>query len=157
MNNEETKKRSTGLELADWKLVRVPGAIEALARIAVDAAVAVHRELGPGLLENAYEACLTRELELRGIKHQRQLPVPLQYKGMRVEMGYRADVVMEQKLLLELKAVDKLLPIHTAQVITYLRLLQFPLGLLINFNELLIKDGIHRVLNVPRSPQEALA
>ncbi|MBI2924467.1 MAG: GxxExxY protein [Pedosphaera parvula] len=157
MNNKATKKQSTGLELPDWKIVRVPDAVEALAKIAVEAAFAVHTELGPGLLENAYEACLSRELELRGIKHQRQLPVPLEYKGIRVEIGYRADVVIEQKLLLELKAVDKLLPIHTAQVVTYLRLLKFPLGLLINFNEVLIKDGIHRILNIPRSPGEAWA
>ncbi len=157
MNNKGTKKQSTGLELPDWKLVRIPEAVESLAKIAVDAAFAVHTELGPGLLEGAYEACLSRELELRGVRHQRQLPVPLSYKGVRVEIGYRADVVVEGKLLLELKAVEGLLPIHTAQVITYLRLLKFPLGLLINFNEVLIKDGIHRVLNVPRTPQEVLS
>ena len=81
----------------------------------------------------------------------------MHYKGIRVQVGYRADVVIEEKLLLELKAVDALLPIHTAQVVTYLRLKRFPLGLLINFNVVLIKDGIHRVLNVPRSPKEALA
>jgi GxxExxY protein len=83
--------------------------------------------------------------------------VPLNYKGLRVEIGYRADVVVEEKLLLELKAVDELLPIHTAQVVTYLRLKRFPLGLLINFNEVLIKNGMHRILNVPRSPEEVLA
>jgi GxxExxY protein len=123
----------------------------------VDAAFAVHQELGPGLLESAYEACLSHELRLRGVNHQVQLPVPLNYKGMRIEVGYRADVIVEEKLLVELKAVDQLLPIHTAQVITYLRLKRFPLGLLINFNEILIKHGIHRVLNVPRSPGEVLA
>lgn len=145
-----------GLELPDWKRVKIPTEVERLATVVVDSAFAVHRELGPGLLENAYEACLSRELDLRGVKHQVQLPVPLDYKGIRVEIGYRADMIVEEKLLLELKAVDGLLPVHTAQVITYLRLKRFPLGLLINFNEVLIKHGIHRILNVPRSPEEVL-
>ncbi len=145
-----------GLELPDWKRVKISTEVERLATVVVDSAFAVHHELGPGLLENAYEACLSRELHLRGVKHQVQLPVPLNYKGIRVEIGYRADIIVEEKLLLELKAVDGLLPVHTAQVITYLRLKRFPLGLLINFNEVLIKPGIHRILNVPRSPEEVL-
>jgi GxxExxY protein len=157
MNNKVTKGRSSNLKFPDWKLVKVSDDINRLASAVVDAAFCVHKELGPGLLETAYEACLSRELSLRGVKHQRQLAVPLNYKGIRVEIGYRADMVVEEKLLLELKAVDQLLPIHTAQVVTYLRLKRFPLGLLINFNEVLIKDGIHRVLNVPRSPEEIIA
>jgi len=156
MNNKETKKQSYGLQLPDWKQVRIPPDVEHLARVVVDASFAVHTELGPGLLENGYEACFSRELDLRGIKHQRQLPVPLNYKGIRVEIGYQADVVVEEKLLIELKVVEALLPIHTAQVVTYLRLKKFPLGLLIHFNEVLIKNGIHRILNVPRSPEEVL-
>jgi GxxExxY protein len=156
MNNKGTKEQSFGLEMPDWKRVRVPADVELLAKAVVDSAFAVHQELGPGLLESAYEACLSHELRLRGVKHQLQLPVPLNYKGIRVEIGYRADVVVEEKLLIELKAVDQLLPIHTAQVVTYLRLKRFSLGLLVNFNEVLIKHGIHRVLNVPRSPEEAL-
>ncbi|HEY1661490.1 MAG TPA: GxxExxY protein [Verrucomicrobiae bacterium] len=156
MNNQETKKQS-GLGLPEWKQVKIPAEVESLTRTVVDSALAVHNELGPGLLESAYKACLSRELELRGVKHQLELPLPINYKGIRVEIGYRADVIVEEKLLLELKAVDQLLPVHRAQVITYLRLKKFPLGLLINFNEVLIKDGIHRVLNVPRSPQESLS
>jgi GxxExxY protein len=156
MNNQGTMEPSFGLEIPDWKRVRVPNEVELLAKVAVDSAFAIHKELGPGLLESAYEACLSHELRLRGVNHQLQLPVPLDYKGIRIEVGYRADVVVEEKLLLELKAVDQLLPVHTAQVITYLRLKKFPLGLLINFNEVLIKHGIHRVLNVPRSPDEVL-
>ena len=156
MNNEGTKKQSFKSEIPAWKRVHVPSDVESLAKIVVDSAFAVHSELGPGLLESAYEACLSRELGLRGVKHQLQLPVPLNYKGIRVEIGYRADVVVEEKLLIELKAADQLLPVHTAQVITYLRLKRFPLGLLINFNEVLIKHGIHRVLNVPSSPEEVL-
>jgi GxxExxY protein len=156
MNSKGTKEQSFGLEIPDWKRVRIPPDIELLATGVVNSAFAVHSELGPGLLESAYEACLGHELRLRGVKHQLQLPVPLNYKGIRIEIGYRADVVVEEKLLVELKAIDQLLPIHTAQVITYLRLKKFPLGLLINFNEVLIKHGIHRILNVPRSPNEVL-
>ena len=156
MNNKETKEQRGGLVLPDWKRVLIPPDIERLASAVVDAAFAVHTELGPGLLESAYEACLSHELRLRGVNHQLQLPVPLNYKGIRVEVGYRADLVVEKKLLVELKSVDALLPVHTAQVITYLRLVKFPLGLLINFNEVLIKHGIHRILNVPRSPGEVL-
>lgn len=156
MNNKATREQSFGIEMPDWKRVRVPAEVERLATVAVDSVFAVHQELGPGLLESAYEACLSHELRLRGVNHQLQLPVPLDYKGIRVEVGYRADMIVEEKLLLELKAVDQLLPVHTAQVITYLRLKKFPLGLLINFNEVLIKHGIHRVLNVPRSPDEVL-
>jgi GxxExxY protein len=156
MNNKGTKEQSFGLEVPDWKRVRVPADVERLATIVVDSAFAVHKELGPGLLESAYEACLSHELRLRGVNHQLQLSIPLNYKGFRVEIGYRADVVVEEKLLVELKAIDQLLPVHTAQVITYLRLNKFPLGLLINFNEVLIKHGIHRALNVPRSAEEIL-
>ena len=156
MNNEETKEQSLRLEIPDWKQVRIPVEVERLATAVVDAAFAVHQELGPGLLESAYEACLSYELHLRGVNHQVQLPIPLNYKGIRIEVGYRADLIVEEKLLVELKAVDKLMPIHTAQVVTYLRLKRFPLGLLINFNEILIKHGIHRVLNVPRSREEVL-
>jgi GxxExxY protein len=130
--------------------VVIPDETEQMATIAVDAAFAVHSECGPGLLESAYEACFAYELELRGLNFQRQLPVPLNYKGKLIEVGFRADVVMAGNLLIELKAVEQVISIHKAQVITYLKLLKFPLGLLINFNELLIRDGIQRVLNIPK-------
>ena len=129
----------------------IPDDVERLATLAVDAAFAVHTELGPGLLESAYHSCFAHELNLRGVTHQRELAVPLNYKGIRIEVGFRADVIMEQKLLIELKAVEQILPIHKAQVITYLKLLRFPLGLLINFNEVLIKHGIQRVLNIEKT------
>jgi iron complex transport system substrate-binding protein len=128
----------------------IPADVERMATVAVDAAFAVHSEFGPGLLESAYEACFARELELRGINYQRQLAVPLNYKGKLIEVGFRADVVIEGKLVIELKAVEQVIPVHKAQVITYLKILKLPLGLLINFNEVLIKDGIQRVLNIPR-------
>ena len=130
--------------------VVIPEDIERMASIAVDAAFAVHFEFGPGLLESAYQACFAHELELRGIRHQRQLPVPVTYKGKLIEVGFRADIVMEGKLLIELKAVEQVIAVHKAQVITYLKILKLPLGLLINFNEVLIKDGIRRVLNIPK-------
>lgn len=129
----------------------IPEEVERLAALAVDAAFAVHSELGPGLLESAYQACFVHELGLRGVAYQKELHVPLDYKGVRIEVGFRADVIIEQKLLIELKAVEQLLPIHKAQVITYLKLTRLPLGLLINFNEVLIKHGIQRVLNLQKT------
>ena len=155
MNSPGTKQAILSEALADWKKVVVPQDIEDLARITVDAAFAVHLELGPGLLESAYEACLVHELNSRCVGHQRQLAVPLQYRGTLIDVGFRADLLVASRLLIELKTVENLLPVHTAQVITYLRVLKLPLGLLINFNEPLIKKGIHRILNVPRTPSPA--
>ena len=130
------------------KQIMIPRDIEEMATLAVDAAFAVHKELGPGLLESAYEGCFAHELELRDVRYQRQLPVPLNYKGKLIEVGFRADIVIEQRLLIELKAVEGIIPVHHAQVITYLKILRLPLGLLINFNEVLIKSGLHRILNL---------
>ena len=130
------------------KQIIIPQDIEAMTTLAVDAAFSVHKELGPGLLEGAYEACFAHELGLRGVKYQRQLPVPLNYKGKLIEVGFRADIVIEQRLSVELKAVEGIIPVHHAQVITYLKILRLPLGLLINFHEVLVKDGIHRILNL---------
>jgi GxxExxY protein len=93
---------------------------------------------------------LPYELELRGLKLRRQIAVPLNYKGKLIEAGFRADFVMEGKLLIEFKAVEQVIPVHKAQIITYLKILKLPLGLLINFNEVLIKTGIQRILNVPK-------
>ena len=131
--------------------IAIPQEIERLATVAVDAAFAVHTELGPGLLESAYQTCFVHELGLRGVAYQKEVPVPMNYKGIRIEVGFRADVIIEQRLLIELKAVEQLLPIHKAQVITYLKLTHLPLGLLINFSEVLIKHGIQRVLNLDKS------
>jgi GxxExxY protein len=132
-------------------MVVIPSEIEQLAKAAVDAAFCVHRELGPGLLESAYEACYLRELELRRINCQKQIPIPLCYKGGQIESGFRADVIVEKKLLVELKAVEQIAPIHKAQVITYLKILKLPLGIMVNFNEVLIRDGITRVLNIQKT------
>lgn len=130
------------------KQIVIPKDIEEMATTAVDAAFAVHKELGPGLLESAYEGCFAHELDLRGTKYQRQLPVPLNYKGKLIEMGFRADVLLGQKLLIELKAVEEIIPVHKAQVITYLKILRLPLGLLMNFNAVLIKNGFRRIPNL---------
>ena len=126
----------------------VPSDVEALAAVTVNAALTVHRTLGPGLLESAYVECLAIELSLAGISTEREKCLPLVYRGHAIDSAYRVDLIVGNRLLLELKAVETLAPVHQAQVITYLRLLQLPLGLLINFNVPLIKDGIHRILNL---------
>ena len=110
----------------------------------IGAAMEVHRALGPGLLESAYEECLCKELELRGLPFERQRPLPVTYKGLHLDAGYRIDVLVENRIVLELKAVETLLPIHEAQLLTYLKLGGWQLGLLINFNVEVLKDGIRR-------------
>ncbi len=110
----------------------------------VGAAIEVHKALGPGLLESAYEECLCYELKTRGLTYKRQVDLPLAYKGIRLECGYRLDVVVEDRVLLELKCVERLLPIHEAQVLTYLRLSGIKVGLLMNFNVPVMRDGIVR-------------
>ena len=130
------------------KQVMVPAQIETLAAQTVSAAFAVHRALGPGLLESAYQECLQIELALAGLTVEREKLLPLIYRGHAIDNAYRLDLVVDGKLLVELKAIDSIQPIHRVQVTTYLKLLQLPLGLLINFNVPLIKDGITRVLNL---------
>lgn len=110
----------------------------------IAAALEVHRHLGPGLLESAYEECLCHELQLRSITFERQKPLPILYKGKNLDCTYRLDLVIEKRILLELKSVDRLLLIHDAQILTYLKLSGIRTGLLINFNEILLKDGIKR-------------
>jgi GxxExxY protein len=106
----------------------------------------VHRELGPGLLESAYEECLAYELASHKYVFNRQVPLPVTYKGVRLEIGYRMDLVVENSLVIELKTVERLLPIHTAQMITYLRLSGLRKGLLMNFSAGVLKDGLKRVV-----------
>jgi GxxExxY protein len=113
-------------------------------------AIEVHRTLGPGLLESAYEECLAYELAQKQIRFQRQLPLPIVYKAVQLECGYRIDFVIDEWLIVELKTVEKLLPIHEAQLLTYLKLTGLKVGLLMNFNVPVLKDGIRRmVLNAP--------
>ncbi|MBX3736798.1 MAG: GxxExxY protein [Candidatus Didemnitutus sp.] len=126
----------------------VPAEIESLATQSVNAALAVHRALGPGLLESAYEECLAIELMSLGLSVERQKSIPLVYRGRTIDAAYRLDLIVNGQLLIEAKAVESLAPVHRVQVATYLRLLHLPLGLLINFNVPLLKDGLHRVLNL---------
>ena len=120
---------------------------EKLTEAIIGAAIEVHRELGPGLMESTYEECLCYELSVRGIVFQRQVALPVCYKKVKLDCGYRMDVVVEDTVVLELKAIEQLLPLHEAQLITYLKLSRKPVGLLINFNVPLLKDGIVRRAN----------
>jgi GxxExxY protein len=115
-----------------------------LTRSIIGAAIEVHKVLGPGLLESAYETCLCYELKLRSLMYQRQVALPVEYKGVSLECGYRIDLVVSELVLLELKAVEHLLPIHEAQLLTYLKLSKLRIGLLINFNVPVLKEGIVR-------------
>lgn len=109
--------------------------------------IEVHRILGPGLLEGIYESCLACELGQRGLRFDRQKPTPLNYRGMKLDYCYRLDLLVEDRVLVEIKSVEALIPLHTAQVLSYLRLSGFRLGLLINFNVPVLKDGIRRLIN----------
>src|SRR3954447_25491608 len=113
----------------------------------IGAGIEVHRGLGPGLLESAYEECLCYELTRRNLAFARQQTLPVIYKGVQLDCGYRLDVVVENRIIIELKAVDQLLPIHDAQLLTYLKLTNMSLGLLLNFNVLLFKQGVRRIVN----------
>jgi len=110
----------------------------------LDAAFIVHKELGPGLLENAYEICLCRLLEKNGLKTETQKTMPITFQNEKIDAGYRIDLIVEDLVLVELKSVQKLLPVHEAQILTYLKLSKIKLGLLLNFNEKLLKHGIRR-------------
>lgn len=131
--------------------IAVPAALNNLVGQVITAAIQVHRELGPGLLEGLYEECLAAELQAAGLEVRRQVPVEVHYRGRLLEAGFRADLLVASApgvtLLVELKAVETLLPVHRAQVITYLRILDLPIGLLLNFNTPLVRDGVERILN----------
>jgi GxxExxY protein len=118
----------------------------ALVEQVIGCAIEVHRTLGPGLLESSYEACLVHELMEKGLPFRRQVPVPIDYKGVKIRCGYRLDLLVEDTLALELKSVDQLSPIHQAQMLTYLKLLDLHQGFVINFNELRLVNGLRSVL-----------
>jgi GxxExxY protein len=122
-----------------------------LTAMVIGAAIAVHRQLGPGIGEAAYEAALAARLTAEGIAHQRQVPLPINYKGASLDCGFRLDVLVEGRLPLELKAVEVVLPIHDAQLLTYMRLGAYPLGLLINFDVAVLKDGVRRKVQTTTS------
>ena len=121
--------------------------LETIARVLVDAVVKVHRTLGPGLLESVYHKCLLKELHIRGVWVESEVPVTLRYKGDVITEAYRVDLLVNNKLVVELKTVDKLTAVHKAQLPTYLRLMNKKLGLLINFNEFVVRNGIRRLIN----------
>jgi GxxExxY protein len=130
-----------------------PGPI--LTRRIIGLAIKVHRKLGPGLLESVYQQCLCWELERDGLSFEREVPLSITYEGMQIDKGYRADIIVNNTVLLELKAVEAVLPVHKAQTLTYLRMSGCTTALLINFNDVLLKNGVHRFLAlvtpVPRS------
>ncbi len=118
-----------------------------IAKVVFECGLKIHKALGPGLLESAYEECLCYELYKNGVAFERQKALPLVYEAINLDIGYRVDIMVEHKLIIELKAVESLTDIHFAQIVTYLKLSGCKLGLLINFNSLLFKDGVKRVIN----------
>jgi GxxExxY protein len=133
------------MEIAEPKILFTPSLVEAdLTGQIIGAAIDVHRVLGPGLLESAYQACMCRELTLRDLSHRTQVELPVHYKGVRIECGYRIDLVVNNRIVVELKSVEHLLAVHEAQLLTYLRLSGIKVGLLINFNVAILRRGILR-------------
>jgi len=122
-------------------------ALNEITHAVIGAAMDVHRELGPGLLESAYEACLTFELLQRGLKVERQKPVPVVYRGHQLDCGYRIDLLVQDSVVVEVKAVDRTTDVHMAQLLSYLKLANCKVGLLINFNVMILKDGVKRMVN----------
>ncbi|MBT3385025.1 MAG: GxxExxY protein [Prolixibacteraceae bacterium] len=118
-----------------------------IAKIIVNTCYNIHVELGPGLLESVYEEILFHELSTLGLRIDRQKTIPLTWKGIKMEVGFRADLIVENKVIIELKSVENIAPVHPKQLLTYLKITRLKLGLLINFNEKLIKDGITRIVN----------
>ncbi|MCX8474629.1 MAG: GxxExxY protein [Sphingomonas sp.] len=121
--------------------------LEALARVAVDCGFKLHEALGPGLLESVYEACLFQSLAERGLFVERQKPIPIRFNGISLEEGFRADLLVEGQLLIELKSTEAFVPVHGKQVLTYLRLMDLSLGLLMNFGAPTFRDGVRRIAN----------
>ena len=126
---------------------------EKLTEQIVGAAIEVHKALGPGLMESVYEECLCHELNLRGLGFQRQLPIPVCYKGVLLDCGYKLDILVEDVVVLELKCVDRILPVHEAQLLTYLKLLHKPVGFVINFNVPVLRQGLVRRVLDSASPR----
>jgi GxxExxY protein len=123
-------------------------AINKITEIIIGSAIAVHKSLGPGLLESTYEACLVFELADRGVSVERQKALPVIYRDVKLDCGYRIDLLVEEKVIVELKAIDRLLPIHSAQLLSYLKLSDCKVGLLINFNFKILKSGLRRLLTI---------
>jgi GxxExxY protein len=121
--------------------------VEEIAAIAVDCGLQIHKDLGPGLLESAYETVLAHLLIKRGLEVKTQMIVPIIYDGIKIDQGFRADIIVEAKLLIELKSVERLMPVHGKQVLTYLRFMNLPIGLLMNFSSETFREGLKRIVN----------
>jgi iron complex transport system substrate-binding protein len=145
VSHEGTKAR--GKEIASREGAKTRRAVEEIAAIVVDCALNLHKDLGPGLLESVYEAVLASMLEQRGLTVERQKPVPICYQGVTLDEGFRLDLLVDGQLIVELKSVETIHPVHPKQLLTYLRLMGLPLGLLINFGAPLLKDGLKRIVN----------
>lgn len=128
-------------------VVRIDESLNALSRVVVDCVFTVHKALGPGLLESVYEACLAEEFRFREVPFRCQVPVPIEYRSCKLDTGLRLDMLVDERLFIELKSVEAVLPVHKAQIISYLKLSKLPLGLLVNFNVPTIKEGIFRIAN----------
>ena len=139
-SENSTEKKKPAKEEEFWPHAKLTEAI-------IGAAIEVHKALGPGLLESAYEGCLCHELTLRSIKFKRQQDIPVEYKGIKLDCGYRADLVVEEDVIVEIKCVEQILHIHHAQLLTYLRITGKKVGLLLNFNVPVLKDGIYRLVS----------
>ncbi|MDB4936928.1 MAG: hypothetical protein JWP87_3900 [Labilithrix sp.] len=131
--------------------------LDALSYEVIGACIEVHRAVGPGMLESAYEECVSEELKFRGIPHERQVPLALTYRTLQLPTAYRIDLVVDSQIVLELKRVERLLPLHEAQTLTYLRIGKFPMGLLVNFHSAILRGQIRRfvrssALTVPNAP-----
>lgn len=137
--NAETRRRRE-IAMEDNK-------INCITETVIEAAIEVHRELGPGLLESAYRECLCHELSQRGLAFKKEVDLPVSYKGIKLDCGYRIDIVVEDSVIVELKTVEKLLPVHEAQLLTYLRLSGMTVGLLLNFYTSVLKNGIKRMVH----------
>ncbi len=147
LNGEETKAGLTRRREDREENAAVQLNVEELSAVVVDTAFHLHRDLGPGLLESVYEVILARLLQDLGLHVARQLPVPIEFAGLHLDEGFRADLVVEGRLVIELKSVEHLAPVHPKQLLTYLRLMQLPVGLLINFGAGTFKEGIKRIAN----------
>ena len=130
------------------------GGIDRLTELTIGAAIEVHRNVGPGLMESVYEECLCHELTLSGLGFQRQVPIPVLYKGIKLDCGYKMDLLVEDAVVVELKTVEHLLPVHSAQLLTYLKMSCKEVGLLLNFNEPVLTKGLKRIVNHFQGAQE---
>ena len=140
-------ERGPSLTAEDAEIAEMKDTLNQITDRIIGASIDVHRVLGPGLLESAYEACLAYELAERGLKVEQQNPLPIIYKEVKLDGGYRLGLVVQQGVVVEIKAVDRLSPIHEAQLLSYLRLSGYKVGLLINFNVTVLKSGLRRIVN----------